>query len=184
MPSPPPILLKPITTEMLADLQAMYEASTDYFRTFTGAPVSPLKAANDYNQLLENDDRAIMAIWWNEERIIGSLDFRFNHPQEGVLWLGALILQDETPISRDEIGSWAVRILQEWLRIATNFTEIRTAVPLNTPELVRFWQSLGFELTPELLRQPIAGKFIRFGIFRQRIVPATNISSQKDTSSP
>jgi len=176
MTSPPPILLKPITTEMLAELQAMYEASDSYFLTFTGQSALPIQAANDYNQLLESDDRALMAIWWREERMIGSLDFRFHHPDEGVLWLGALILRDDAPADRDELGRWAVRILEEWLRIATEMTEIRTAVPLNASDSVRFWQSLGFELTPELLRQPVAGKRIRFGVFRKLIerIPLTS----------
>jgi hypothetical protein len=183
--SPPPILLKPLTTEMLADLQAMYEASAGYFLAFTGAPAPPIQAANDYNQLLESEDRAIMAIWWEDERIIGSLDFRFHHPAAGVLWLGALILQDDAPGGRDEIGRWAMRILEEWLRIATDIAEIRTAVPLNAPELVRFWRALDFELAPELLRQPIAGKYIRFGVFRKFISPASDSShEQKDMVIP
>jgi hypothetical protein len=160
-----PILLKPLTTEMLADLQAMYEASPRYFITFTGSPVSPIQAANDYNQLLESDDRAIMGIFWQNEQLIGSLDFRFQHPAEGILWLGALILQEELPAPQDEIGQLALKILAEWLRIATDLTEIRTAVPLNAIDRVRFWQQAGFRLTPELLRQPIADKQIRFGIF-------------------
>ncbi len=176
MSSPPPILLKPLVTEMLADVQAMYEASASYFLTFTGHPVLPIQAANDYNQLLESDDRAIMAIWWEDERIIGSLDFRFHHPVENVLWVGALIVQDETPIDRSEIGRWAMRILEEWLRIATEITEIRTAVPLKATDLVRFWQELGYELTPELLRQPVAGKYLRFGIFRKLIERTSSFS--------
>lgn len=169
--SAPPILLKPITTEDLADLQAMYEASPGYFVTFTGEPVSPLQAANDYHQLLDSDDRAIMAIWWEEEKIIGSLDFRFHHPVEGVLWLGALILQDEPPADRTEIGVWALRILEEWLRIATDIHEIRTAVPLKAAAYVRFWREAGYELMPEPLRLPIQGKRIRFGVFRRSIRP-------------
>ncbi len=167
--SAPPILLKPITTEHLPELQAMYEASDGYFMTFAGESASPLQAANDYHQLLDSDDRAIMAIWWEGEAIIGSLDFRFHHPQEGVLWLGALILRDELPADRMEIGRWAVRILEEWLRIATDITEIRTAVPFTAVDYVRLWESLGFELTPELLRMPIRGKYLRFGVFRRSI---------------
>lgn len=169
MSSPPPILLKPLATEMLADVQAMYEASASYFLTFTGQPVPHIQAANDYNQLLESDDRAIMAIWWEDERVIGSLDFRFHHPVENVLWLGALIVQDEPPADRDEIERWSMKILEEWLRIATDITEIRTAVPLKATKLVRFWREMGYELTPELLRQPVAGKYLRFGIFRKLI---------------
>jgi len=166
---PPPILLKPITTDKLAELQAMYEASSAYFLTFTGQPVPPIQAANDYNQLLESDDRAIMAIWWNNETLIGSLDFRFHHPVAGALWLGALILRDDAPGQQDEIGRWTLRILEEWLRIATDITDIRTAVPLKAANSVRFWKEQGYELTPELLRQAIAGKYIRFGIFRKTI---------------
>ena len=168
----PPILLKPITTDFLADLQAMYEASEEYFRAFTGEPVSPLQAANEYHQLLDSEDRAIMAIWWQENEeasIIGSLDFRFHHPTEGVLWLGALILRDELPADRDFIGEWALRILEEWLRIATDINEIRTAVPFSAADYVQFWQNAGYELTPELLRLPVRGKYIRFGVYRRMI---------------
>ena len=168
----PPIQLEPLTADQLADLQAMYEASEGYFRTFTGEPVSPLQAANDYQQLLDSDDRAIMAIWWregDEPALIGSLDFRFHHPIEGVLWLGALILRDDLPADREVIGGWAIRILEEWLRIATDITEIRTAVPFTAVDDVRFWQNAGYELTPELLRLPIHGKYIRFGVYRRMI---------------
>jgi len=166
----PPILLKPITTDALAELQAMYEASEGYFRTFSGEPASPIQAANDYQQLLDSEDRAILGIWWEEEMLIGSLDFRFHHPMEGILWLGALILRDELPADREFIGGWSLRILEEWLRIATDITEIRTAVPFTAVEYVRFWQNAGYELTPELLRLPIHGKYIRFGIYR-RVIP-------------
>jgi len=169
MPTPPPITLKPIISEILPELQEMYEASGEYFLTFTGQPAPLLEAINDYTQLLESDDRAIMAIWWEEKTIIGSLDFRFHHPEEGVLWLGALILRDDTPADRDEIGRWAIRILEEWLRIASDMTEIRTAIPLNAPRLVTFWRDLGFKLTPELLRLPIAGRYLRFGVYRKEI---------------
>ncbi len=168
----PPILLKPITSDHLAELQAMYEASQGYFRTFSGEPASPLQAANDYHQLLESDDRAILAIWWEDEEdatLIGSLDFRFHHPVEGVLWLGALILRDQLPTDRDHIGHWALRILEEWLRIATDITEIRTAVPFTALWHVRFLQKAGYTLTPELLRLPIQGKYIRFGVYRRMI---------------
>ncbi len=167
MQDAPPILLQPIVTEHLADLQAMYEASTHYFLTFTGKPVLPIQAANDYHQLLESDDRAILGIWWEEEQLIGSLDFRFHHPGPGVLWLGALILRDDLPGDRQEIGIWAMRILEEWLRIATEMEEVRTAVPLKAAEEVRFWKAAGYTLTPELLRLEIQGKFIRFGVFRK-----------------
>ena len=165
----PPILLQPITTEALADLQAMYEASNGYFLTFTGKPVLPIQAANDYHQLLESDDRAILGIWWEQEELIGSLDFRFHHPVEGVLWIGAFILKDELPSSREDIGQWAIKILEEWLRIATDIQEIRTAVPLKAANYVRFWRDVGYELTPELLRMPVADKFLRFGVFRKTL---------------
>ena len=165
----PPITLKPITTETLAELQEMYEASQQYFHTFTGYPALPIQAANDYAQLIESDDRAILAIWWKEESIIGSLDFRFHHPAENVLWLGALILKDELPGDRTVIAEWSIRILEEWLRIATDFEEIRTAVPLTSSDLVYFWKQMGFSLTPELLRQKIAHKSIRFGVFTKII---------------
>ncbi len=167
--TPPPILLKPLTTEMLADLQEMYQASPRYFGAFTGHPAHELQAANDYHALLDSNDRAIMAIWWQDKQLIGSLDFRFHHPQEQTLWLGALILRDDTPAEREMLASWAVKILEEWLRIATDITEIRTAIPLKEANLVRFWRDHGYELTPELLRQPVAGKQIRFGLFRKTI---------------
>lgn len=168
MPAPP-ILLKPLTTDMLADLQEMYHASSRYFETFTGRPALPIQAANDYTQLVESNDRAILSIWWAEESIIGSLDFRFHHPTENVLWLGALILKDDLPGDHDVIAEWSLKILEEWLRIATDIEEIRTATPLKSPERVHFWKRMGFTLTPELLRQKIANQSIRFGVYKKSI---------------
>ncbi len=165
----PPILLKPITTDELADLQAMYEASLDYFMTFTGEPVLPIQAANDYHQLLESEDRAILGIWWEQEALIGSLDCRFHHPKDGVLWIGALILRDELPGEREDIGLWALKIFEEWLRIATDIQEVRTAAPLKAANYVRFWRNAGYVLTPELLRLPVSDKFLRFGVYRKTL---------------
>ena len=119
--------------------------------------------------MLEHGDRVLLGLWWEREKLVGCFDLRFDHPAPGVIWFGALILRDETESGRDEIEGWAVRILEEYLRIGTEAHEIRLALLLHDRDRVRFWTQLGFTATAESLRQPIAGKQQRFVIYSKAI---------------
>lgn len=168
--APPPLTLRQITADTLPMLQEMYEASTGYFISHSGAPVRPEQAALDYQFALEHGDRVLLGIWWQREMLIGCFDLRFDHPTPGIIWFGALILRDEIDGDRFEIERWALRILEEYLRIGTTAHEMRLALLLHDRTRVRFWTELGFAATGDSLRQPIAGKQQRFVIYSKAIL--------------
>ncbi|RME49632.1 MAG: hypothetical protein D6791_00225 [Chloroflexi bacterium] len=170
---PPPITLRQINADLLPDLQALYERSTGYFLRYGGAPARPEQAALDYQHVLESGNRVLLGIWWEGEMMVGCIDMRLDHPAAGVAWLGAVILQDELPGPRTDIETWALRILEEWLRIATPVSEIRLAVLVSDRQRVRFWHSQGYTATPESLRQWVGERQERLVIYRKTLIPST-----------
>lgn len=166
---PPPLTLRQVTAETLPDLQALYEASDGYFRSHIGAVARPEEAAITYNDLLEAGDRALLGIWWQREALIGCIDLRFDHPAPGVVWFGALILRDELPADGQELESWAVRILEEYLRIGTGTQEIRLSLLVSDRAAVRFWTEMGYQPGADALRHLIDGKSQRFITYRKAL---------------
>ena len=163
--SAPPITLRQIDADGLPALQELYEASEGYFLRHSGAPARPEQAALTYRDVLEWGDRALLGIWWDREMLIGCLDIRFDHPAPGIAWLGALILRDDLPASREEIGAWAVRILEEWLRTSTPIREMRLAAPASARDETRFWVRLGYRPLPETIRRAIGKKRERLIVY-------------------
>ncbi|MCO6451374.1 MAG: hypothetical protein J5I90_11360 [Caldilineales bacterium] len=177
MSSAPPLLtLRQVNADTLPALQELYDSSPSYFIKHSGATARPEQAAIDYQFVLERGDRVLLGLWWERESLVGCFDLRFDHPSPGVVWFGALILSDEIKEERADIERWAVRILEEYLRIGTDSREIRLALLLSDRERVRFWTAMGFTSTPEGLRQPIAGKQQRFVIYSKPIVRAESQS--------
>ena len=173
---PPPITLRSFTADTLPALQALYDASTGYFYSHGGGPARPEQAAFAYQHVLESGDRVLLGVWWEREMVIGCFDLRFDHtdvtvrPHPGVVWFGAFILRDELPADREEIETWALRILEEWLRIGTEMREMRLALLVSDHDRVRFWTKMGYQATPTAYRQVIAGGIERFVIYRKPIL--------------
>jgi len=167
--TPPPITLRQITAETLPALQDLYEASDEYFLRHSGTPARPEQAAFAYENVLESGDRVLLGIWWERDALVGCFDLRFGHPEPGVVWFGALILRDELPTDRLELETWAVRILEEWLSVGTDTTEIRLALLVSDHDQVRFWTQMGYTATRQSYRHEIDGKRQRFVVYGKRI---------------
>ena len=168
--SPPPITLRQITAETLPALQELYDASNDYFLQHSGAVARPEQAAFAYGNVLESGDRALLGIWWERESLVGCFDLRFGHPAPNIVWFGALILRDELPLDNPELETWAVRILEEWLRIGTETTEIRQALLVSDHDQVRFWTQMGYTATRQSHRCEIGGKRQRFVVYSKQVL--------------
>ncbi|MCP4166983.1 MAG: hypothetical protein GY759_13995 [Chloroflexi bacterium] len=162
---PPPITLRQVSAESLPLLQVLYEESDGYFVAHSGSPAAPDQAAMDYKNVLDSGDRVLLGIWWEANTLVGSFDLRFHHPVYGVVWFGALTLSDRSTDLREDIEAWSVRILEEWLRIGTDMTEIRTAVLLSNRERVRFWTEMAYQPTPQGIRQMIGDRSQRFAVY-------------------
>lgn len=165
----PAITLRQINADHLPALQNLYEASSHYFRRYSGGPARPEQAALTYHDVLEREDRVLLGVWWQNEEMVGCLDVRFHHPAAGIIWFGALILADEPSLDRTELASWTVRIFEEWLRIGTDIREIRLALPSSARDEIRFWRQQGYQVMPEAVRQEVAGEPERFLIYHKII---------------
>ncbi len=172
---PPPLTLLQVTADTLPALQELYEASGGYFRSHSGAAARPEEAAITYSDVLEAGDRVLLGIWWQRETLIGCLDLRFDHPSPGIVWFGALILRDELPAGREEMESWAVRILEEYLRIGSVAQEIRLSLLVSDRTAVRFWSELGYAPGVGAIRHFIGGKSQRFITYRKPIYPVAQV---------
>ncbi len=173
----PPLTLVQITADSLPALQALFEASSAYFQRHGGGPARPEQAALTYGEVLSLGDRVLLGIWWQRQTLIGCFDLRFDHPEPGVIWFGALILADELPSAREEIQDWSVRILEEYLRIGTGAREIRLSLPASERPAIRFWSDLGYSPGADAVRHPIGGKSQRFITYHK------TIPRHKDTAS-
>jgi hypothetical protein len=165
----PPITLRQIDADALPQLQALYEASRGYFVPHSGAAARPDQAALDYQNVLTSGERVLLGIYWQREQMVGCFDLRLGHPEASVVWFGALILADATPIPGHELRDWVLRILEEWLRITQLGHEIRLALLVSDRESVRFWSGQGYIATGQALRQPVGAKQERFVIYRKPI---------------
>ena len=159
--------------DTLPALQALYEASNGYFQSHSGAAARPEEAAFTFSDVVEAGDRVLLGIWWQRETLIGCFDLRFDHPTPGVVWFGALVLCDELPAGREEMESWAVRILEEYLRIGTATQEIRLSLLVSDRPAVRFWTELGYAPGAGAVRHLIGGKSQRFITYRKPIASDT-----------
>lgn len=165
--SAPPITLRQIDADALPQLQALYEASQGYFQRHSGMAARPEQAAFDYRHVLDSGDRVLLGILWEREQMVGCFDLRLDHPEAGIVWFGALIVADALPAPRDELRTWSVRILEEWLRITQLAREIRLALLVSDRDSVRFWAELGYTASGQGLRQAIGTKQERFIIYQK-----------------
>ncbi len=168
-PTNPPITLRQIDVDALPIVQSLYETSRVYFLSHSGRPAQPEQAALTYQNVLESGDRVLLGIWWERKQMVGCFDLRFDHPAPGVVWFGALILADVLPTDRHDLAAWAVRILEEWLRIGTPTREIRLAALVSDRALVRFWTRMGYQASDQAIRHIIDGKAERLIMFYKRL---------------
>ena len=154
---------------MLAELQELYNTSIEYFLRHSGQPARPEQAAIDYSHVLDSGDRVLLGIWWERDFLIGCFDLRFGHPMPTVVWFGALILCDQYASYHTELDTWAVRILEEWLRTSTDFNEVRLALMVSDHLRVRFWSLMGYTATRQSHRYEIDGKHQRFVVYSKQV---------------
>lgn len=146
---PPPISLRPLTLVDAPALQTVYSAGADYFVRASGE-LPPLHQANqDLAEAARDDARHILGIYLNDA-MVGVIDLRFADPEPFDVRLG-LILIGAT--SRHQgLGSWALRILEEWLRQATPSESIVLAVLAQDFAAQRFFQELGYLFSGQAIR--------------------------------
>jgi GNAT superfamily N-acetyltransferase len=146
---PPPITLQPLGLADAAALQQVYEGAQDAFVGATGAPVPVDQASRDLVEAAGDDARYLLGIFLRE-RLVGVIDFRLAEPEAYEVRLGLLLLAQ--PYRRQRLGSWALRIFEEWLRRATPTEAVMLTVRAQDHATQAFLRSQGYAFTGQALR--------------------------------
>lgn len=156
----PSITLRPARVSQAPELQAMYESASDYFHTATGLAATPGQARSDLVEVAGDDARHILAIYLQDE-LIGVLDFKLAEPGPFDARLGLLLLGEGH--RGQGLGSWALRIWEEWLRRATPTEAVVLTVLAQNHAAQRFFQRHGYSYTGQAIR-------IKVGDVRSRLL--------------
>lgn len=167
---PPPLTLRPLELSAAPAIQAVYEASDDYFLLVSGYPAAPEQAEHDLAESARDDGRFLLGIHLEHE-MVGVIDLRLAQPGPFDVQLGLILL---APASRrQKLGSWALRILEEWLRQATPTEAIVLKVAAQDYPAQRFFQRHGYTFTGDSVRVRTGETRSRLLFMRKAIQPKT-----------
>jgi GNAT superfamily N-acetyltransferase len=126
-------------------LQDLLERCADFSWLVEGQPPSPQAAQETQADLPPGkglEDKFIYGIYW-ENTLVGVLDAVRGYPQEGVWWIGLLLLD---PAQRGRgTGEQALHIFESWADRQGAQTLMLGVVEENQRGL-QFWRRMGFEL--------------------------------------
>lgn len=163
---PSRISLIPLAGELHAEaLQRVYRSAADYWAMhgLTGAPNG--QAARDLERAAETPGRTMMGIVHlpsQEEggvALIGVVDFRLHWPDEGVAYVGMIMVA--APYRRQGVGSQAWNLLVPWLAGSADIKRVRCGVEQFNLSALKFFQNLDFELSGEANRIRVGDKLVR-----------------------
>lgn len=163
---PSQISLIPLTGERHAEaLQRVYRRAGDYWAMhgLTGAPNG--QAARDLETAAATPGRTMMGIVRvrpQEEggvALIGVVDFRLHWPDEGVAYVGMIMVA--APYRRQGIGSQAWGLLAPWLAGNADVQTARCGIEQFNLNALKFFRGIGFELTGEANRMRAGDKLVR-----------------------
>lgn len=110
------------------------------------------QAEHDLAEASRGDGRHILGIFLQDE-MVGGIDLCLAEPGPFDVRLGLILLSE--PHRRQGIGSWALRILEEWLRRATPTEAVVLTVLAQDHAAQRFFLHLGYTFTGQAIRAPV-----------------------------
>jgi RimJ/RimL family protein N-acetyltransferase len=92
-------------------------------------------------------------------QLVGIVDFRLHWPAQGIVYLGMLMVAE--PFHRQGIGTAAWQVLEPWLAHEAGMQTARLGVEQFNPAALKFFESLGFQLTGDSQRIRSGQRFVR-----------------------
>ncbi len=148
-------------------LQAVYLAAPGYWRMYRLDAPPPNYAAEELAAVADETGRSLLGILRRIDRtdpeagaeLIGVLDFRLHWPEEGVAYIGQLLVAEA--LQRQGIGAQAWSLLKSWLAASASVQNVRVGVEQFNVVALKFWETQGFALTGESDRMRVGEKFVR-----------------------
>jgi hypothetical protein len=145
----PPLTLRPLSPADAPALHAVYQASVDFFLGRAGAPPDPAQASADLAAAAAEDGRFLLGISLHES-MIGLLDLRLAYPEPYDVSIGLILVAE--PQRRHGLGTWALRMLEAWLRRDTPTEAVVVAVPAQDRAAQGFFLANGYAFTGQSTR--------------------------------
>ncbi len=163
----PTITLAPLNAaDHDAALQNVYRQTPGYWQLYNLPSAPADQAERDFAAAAAEAGRTLMGVvlvrgQGNNLRsdLIGVVDFRMNWPNEGVAYVGMVLIA--AGFQRQGYATQAWRLIEPWLRDSADIATARCGVEQFNPDALQFFQSLGFALTGEANRLRVGDKFVR-----------------------
>jgi RimJ/RimL family protein N-acetyltransferase len=124
------------------------------------------QAEYDLDQAAATPGRQIMGIVQRLDteqagsvELIGMIDFRQHWPGAHVVTIGMFMVAET--LQRQGIGRQAWALLEPWLIQTAKMHKARAGIEQFNPNALRFFLSLGFQLTGQTNRHRVGDKFVR-----------------------
>lgn len=163
----PPLTLRPLVPSDAPALQAVYQASADFFLDRSGAPPDPGQAKADLAAAAAEDGRFLLGITLHVS-MIGLLDLRLAYPEPFDVSIGVILLAEAH--RRQGLGSWALRMLETWLRRDTPTEAVIAAVPAQDHAAQAFFRANGYLYTGQSTRVLVGSSRPRLLEMRKNLV--------------
>lgn len=164
----PTVSLFPLNAaDHIEALQAVYEATPNYWQMYH-LPATPAdQAERDLKAAVETPGRSLMGIVRriNESEpsagveMVGVIDFRLHWPDPEVVYVGMIMVAE--PVQRQGIGRAAWRVLTPWLAQSAQMRVARAGIEQFNPGGLQFLQRVGFELTGDTSRVQSGKRWVR-----------------------
>lgn len=164
-----PITLMTLQPEYHVEaLQRVYEETPAYWLLHDLPSVVPGQAERDLDEAAKVAGRYMLGIVRRLQRtnpqagaeLVGLLDYRLHWPDENICYLGMIMVAE--PYQRTGIGRKAWRLLLGWLKKEAETDIVRLGVEQFNSGALKFFQSLGFQLTGEANRVRSGEKLVRY----------------------
>jgi RimJ/RimL family protein N-acetyltransferase len=174
----PPLTLRPLSTLDAPALQAVYQASADFFLDRGGAPPDPGQASADMAAAVAEDGRFLLGITLHES-MIGVTDLQLASPGPYDVSIGLILLAE--PHRRQGLGTWALRILEAWLTRDTPTEAVVVVVPAPDHAAQAFFIANGYIFTGQSTRELVGSSRLRLLEMRKSLVcPETQLTDHTD----
>lgn len=150
-----------------AALQRVYELTPGYWNMYGLLTAPDGQGERDLHAIEEEPGRYGMGILLPNEQgnpeagaqLVGVIDFRLHWPDDGVVYLGMFLVAE--PFQRQGIGTAAWMVLEPWLVNEAKMQVARLGVEQFNPTALKFFESLGFQLTGDSQRVRSGKRLVR-----------------------
>jgi len=144
------LYIKPLDETWIAEIQRVFEAAPNYSQKVEGRLPVPTAAKDALLSGPPNFDmrNKFGFGFFNRDRLIGYIDIAKGYPEEGISYLGLLLI-DESMHGKG-LGTKAFELIQDEVR-KWNCSKIRLSVA-ETNDVQGFWEKMGFKPTGRVLK--------------------------------